>query len=116
MAAIVPPSPGAAPQRKPMALPRSAAARWVSCLFWAAVNVVFELGQHPALRAAWAALLHGGGGADGPLVRPLLNYFLRGTFDLNDIGAALLGALAAGAVLRFVDRSDHVQGAHHAWP
>jgi Zn-dependent protease len=39
-----------------------------------------------------------------PLARPLARYFTQGTFDRVDIAAALLGALAAGLVLRRLQR------------
>jgi hypothetical protein len=44
------------------------------------------------------------------LTRPLANFFLRGTFDGGDIVAAIVGAIAAAAVLRLMDRTretDH---------
>ena len=86
------------------------AARWAACTLWAVVNVAFELGQHPTFRPRWTAALQGEMG-DWVVTRSALNYFLHGTFDTYDIGAAILGALAAGAFLHFV---DHVLEAHHA--
>ena len=86
-----------------------AAARWGACTFWGLVNVAFEVGQHQALVSAWSAALRGDVG-DWAIPRSMLNYFLRGTFDPYDVCAALLGALAAGAVLKCV---DHLQGGRH---
>jgi hypothetical protein len=56
-----------------------------------------------------AEALEGGFGLTS-LTRPLANFFLRGTFDGADIAAALVGALAAAAVLRMMNRiweTDH---------
>jgi hypothetical protein len=77
-------------------------ARLGACGFWGAVNVAFEVGQHPAFSPMWAAALLGEAGnwAIAPCV---LNYFLHGTFDPQDVCAAVLGASAAGVFLRFVD-------------
>jgi hypothetical protein len=86
------------------------AARLGACTFWGVVNAAFEIGQHPAFSPLWAAELQGGAG-DGVVTRSILNYLLRGTFDPGDVCAALLGALAAGAFLHFV---DHCKGPHHA--
>jgi hypothetical protein len=86
------------------------ATRVGACTFWGLVNAAFELGQHPAFSARWAAELQGGAG-DGLITRSILNYLLRGTFDPGDLCAALLGALAAGALLHFV---DHDRGPYHA--
>jgi hypothetical protein len=81
-----------------------------ACAFWGLVNAAFEFGQHPAFSARWAAELQGGAG-DGVITRSVLTYLLRGTFDPGDVCAALLGALAAGALLHFV---EHSRGLHHA--
>jgi hypothetical protein len=71
--------------------------RYGACAAWCAVNVAFELGQHPQVSSRLATALQGIGPAS--LTRPLANYLLRGTFDGGDIVAAVLGALAAGSVL-----------------
>lgn len=81
-----------------------------ACTFWALVDVAFEVAQHPALTASWTAALHGGVG-EWVIARSTFNYFLQGTFDPYDICAAMLGALAAGALLRSVDL---FQGGRHA--
>ena len=77
----------------------SARAGWSACAFWGAVNSAFEFGQHPALASTWNAFLHAGAG-DWAISRHLLNYFLRGTFDLYDLCAATLGAISAGTFLQ----------------
>lgn len=81
------------------ALPPSRAPRYGACLAWGAVNVAFEIGQHPLVSARLAELLQGSSGGE-PITQALARYFVHGTFDPGDIVAALLGTLAAGAVLR----------------
>ena len=80
-------------------LPERAAPRYGACVAWFVVNAVFEIGQHPQISAPLAGLLRGDLGGL-PLTHALANYFVHGTFDLGDIVAALLGAAAAGVVLR----------------
>ncbi len=92
------------------ALPPCPRPRYAACAVWCAVNVAFELGQHPLVRVRLAGALHDHFGRIS-LVRPLENYFLRGTFDVGDILAAALGALAAAGLLRLMQRwPQH----HHA--
>ena len=91
------------------ALPPRPAWRYGACAAWCMVNVAFEMGQHPQVRAPLAEALQA---SVGPtlLTRPLANYFLRGTFDGGDIVATLVGALAATAVMCLMDRiweKDH---------
>jgi hypothetical protein len=91
------------------ALPWRCAWRYGACAAWCAVNVAFEMAQHPQVSARLAEALEGGFGLTS-LTRPLANFFLRGTFDGADIAAALVGALAAAAVLRMMNRiweTDH---------
>ena len=92
-------------------LPQRSVPRYGACFAWFAVNAAFEVGQHPQVSARLAEVLQGGlGGA--PLTRPLASYFVNGTFDPGDIVAALLGALAAAAVLRLMHRGrkeNHAQ-------
>ena len=84
--------------------------RYAVCVAWGAVNVVFELGQHAAVREPLAAALQDVLGR-APPVRWLASYFLRGTFDIGDLVAAVLGALAAAVVLhRLQPQPDR----HHA--
>jgi hypothetical protein len=72
--------------------------RYEACVAWGAVNIAFELGQHPLLSGRVAEALQDALGRT-PLTRSIANYFLRGTFDIGDIVAALAGALAAAVVL-----------------
>ena len=76
-----------------------------ACAAWWAVNAAFEVGQVPRVAALIADGLHCAG-IDGPLTRPLTNYLLRGGFDVGDLIAVTLGALAAAAVLRVVHRRE----------
>lgn len=67
-------------------------ARWLGCGGWWLVDVLFELGQHAALKERLATLLPGVIG----------NYLARGTFDLFDLLAMTLGVItAAGFHFRF---------------
>lgn len=93
------------------ALPQHSAPRYGTCVAWFAVNVAFETGQHPLISVRLAEVLQGAFGGM-PLTRPLANYFAHGTFDPGDIVAALLGALAAAAVLRLMHcgrKANHAQ-------
>jgi len=85
------------------ALPLAASPAYGACAAWWAVNVAFEVGQHPQVAARIADALVGTFGTHA-LTRPLSNYFLHGTFDTGDLVAATLGALAAALVLRLVHR------------
>lgn len=82
--------------------PPVARPRYGACAFWCAVNLAFELGQHPLLSAPLSvALRHA---ADAlPAARAgfeaLSFYFLRGTFDWGDIAATFVGAGAAACLL-----------------
>jgi hypothetical protein len=79
-------------------LPVRSRARFGACAAWGAVNVAFEIGQHPRLRGALASAI-GQAFGPAPAARALANYFMRGTFDPLDITAALAGAAAAAGVL-----------------
>lgn len=81
------------------ALAPSPTPRYGACLAWGAVNVAFEIGQHPLLNTRLAELLQISFG-DIPTTQALARYFVHGTFDPGDVVAALLGSLAAAAVLR----------------
>ena len=82
-------------------LPQRSVPRYGACVAWFAVNVAFEVGQHPLVSVRLAEVLEGGLGGM-PLTRPLVNYFVRGTFDVGDLAAALVGAVTAGVVLRML--------------
>lgn len=79
---------------------RRSPAYW-ACAMWWAINVAFELAQAPGISADIAAALRRTLG-DAWLTSTLSNYMLRGTFDVADLIAATAGAVAAGALLRFV--------------
>jgi len=79
-------------------LPRRSAWQYAGCVGWGAVNIAFEVGQHPRFSAAWAGALQTAFGSS-PWVQRVANYFTLGTFDGSDIVAAILGSLAAAAVL-----------------
>ena len=80
------------------ALPERYAPRYGACAAWFAVNVAFEIGQHPLVSIRLAEALQGSLGGM-PVARPLAGYFVHGTFDPGDVVAALLGALASAVVL-----------------
>jgi hypothetical protein len=83
------------------ALPQRATPRYSICAAWCAVNLTFEIGQHPVPARHLAHLAEAALG-NTSLARGLANYFLRGTFDAGDIAAALLGAMAAAGVMRLL--------------
>jgi hypothetical protein len=66
-----------------------------SAMFWVAVNLLFEIGQHPAARDAVNGLL--GGSSSWPLAS-VRQYCLNGTFDKADMAAAVVGAVAAWGI------------------
>jgi hypothetical protein len=92
------------------ALPSRSGWRYRACAAWCVVNVAFELGQHPLVSEYLVSAfpVHSSQSAPG---RMLANYFLHGTFDGADILAAVFGAVAAAAVLRFV---QHARERDHA--
>ena len=84
-------------------LPQRSVPRYGACFVWFAVNMAFEIGQHPQVSVRLAEALQGGLGVL-PFSGSFANYFLHGTFDPGDIVAALLGAVTAGVVLRLMHR------------
>ena len=93
------------------ALPSRATPRYGACIAWCAVNLAFEVGQHPQISGRLAKVVHDVLGQSPP-AGALANYFVRGTFDVGDIAAVILGALAAAAVLRLIQpvpESTHAQ-------
>lgn len=74
-----------------------------ACWAWWAINVAFEIGQHPAVRAPLAATIHDLLG-DAWAGHRLADYFIHGAFDVGDLVAVTLGALAAAALLRGTHR------------
>lgn len=92
------------------ALPAVPALRIGACACWGVVDVAFEFGQHPQLSGRLASALHSAFG-NGPVTRALSNYFVHGTFDIGDIVAAILGALAATSLLMLLRSMEE---RHHA--
>jgi hypothetical protein len=82
-----------------------------ACVAWCVLNIAFELGQLRPVAAVLAEAMRGPLGGT-PAVKLLTNYFLRGTFDLGDIVAAVLGALTAAAVLNHLQPTTESQHAH----
>lgn len=69
------------------------------CVFWLGIEILFELGQHPALAPVigsalptWLEQLR--------ILDHTASYFLHGTFDPWDLVAIALGTLAAYAVIK----------------
>lgn len=86
-------------------LKSGAAARGAVCGSWCAIDLAFEIGQHPALEPRWMQILHARG-TDAPGTRAVLDYFIHGTFDPLDVLAIVLGTLAAVALLYLIDRRE----------
>ena len=82
-------------------LPSRGLAPYGGCLLWAIVDTAMEAGQHPALRTGLARSIQDAFGAS-PLPTTVARYFSRGTFDLADVGAVVLGAAAAAVLLRLL--------------
>jgi hypothetical protein len=72
--------------------------------------MAFELGQHPLVSEYLVGALKVQGSRSVP-GRLLANYFLHGTFDGADIFAAVLGAVAAAALLCLM---QHARERDHA--
>ena len=85
------------------ALPASERPKYLACIVWFGINVAFEFGQNPRFSGILARAIQDAFGST-VVTRPLAAYFVRGTFDIGDIFAAALGALAAAVVLRVVQR------------
>lgn len=76
-------------------LAREARPPYGACVAWCAVNMAFEVGQHPALGTSLANIANGLGAP------PFLGrYFVYGTFDIADLAATAIGALLAAVALR----------------
>ena len=87
------------------AAPRSVSPAYGACAAWWAVNVVFEIAQHPSLRSLLAGAVPDGIAQMGP-TRLLTNYLAHGTFDVLDLAAATAGGLCACLVLFLVHRME----------
>jgi hypothetical protein len=91
-------------------LPPKSTPAYGACAAWCAVNLLFELGQHRGVSTRVAAALHSGFGST-LAVRSVAGYFTRGTFDVGDVAAVILGSLAAAVALRWLHQG---QGVRHA--
>ncbi|TXC66490.1 hypothetical protein FSC37_13475 [Piscinibacter aquaticus] len=80
-----------------LVLPPRRLLRALACAGWVLADLLFELGQHPALAAPLSrgleALL------PAAVAAPLARYFQAGTFDVADLAAALLGGMGAWLLL-----------------
>lgn len=89
-----------------LVLPPRRSLRTLACAGWVLADLLFELGQHPALAAPLSqgleALL------PAALAAPLARYFQAGTFDGADLGAALLGGMAAWLLLRGTETAAEI--------
>ena len=74
------------------------------CLFWLLVNTCFELGQK---YKALAVKLTPDFFETIPFLENTRTYFLNGTFDVYDMVAFFLGALAAYGLLQVTGRSKN---------
>jgi len=80
------------------ALTARAAPALGACIAWWTVDIAFEVVQWPPLAAAFAHGVERVFGHGAP-ARMVTQYALRGTFDVGDLAAITLGALAAAGVL-----------------
>ena len=75
----------------------------LTCVGWALVDTLAEVGQHAAVSAPLAAAIEswlGPGPVGTSIARPLARYFTRGSFDVADVIAGLAGAVVAYGLLR----------------
>ena len=77
---------------------RGEAARGATCAAWCAVEIVFEVAQHPAVGLPLLASLPSGL-AETRTFTALASFVRGGTFDPLDIAAAAFGSLTAYAIL-----------------
>lgn len=73
---------------------------------WWAVNLAFELGQHPFIRTQVVQALQAGFGSHEP-ASALSRYVVKGHFDAADVFALTAGALAAAGVLRLLQPREN---------
>jgi hypothetical protein len=92
-------------------LPPAPRPAYWACALWGGVDVAFEFGQHPLASAPLAETLQAAFGSLQP-AHWLANYFVRGTFDVGDLAAAVSGSLAAALALRWMHRPTEVRDAH----
>ena len=65
---------------------------FIVCLFWTGVNILFEIGQGCS---SWFVKFVPDWFSSIPFLENTQNYFIKGTFDIIDIVAILVGAVAA---------------------
>jgi hypothetical protein len=85
--------------------PSRSSAGYLACIAWWAVNVVFEVAQHPGINRSVA---EAAAAVFGPswVEHLLSSYVLRGTFDVGDLIAATAGAAGAASLLYVVHRLE----------
>ena len=75
----------------------------VICLSWFVVDVLFEFGQK---FKTWSVMMIPDWFSGIPYLENSKNYFLYGSFDLNDIGSIILGAVLAYIVLLITTKEE----------
>lgn len=75
------------------------------CVFWWAVDSLFEIGQHPAIAPHIAAALPAWF-QHIPILDNTANYFLRGTFDPWDLIGTVLGTSVAYLTVGVIRRKE----------
>lgn len=83
------------------------------CLLWLLIDTVFEIGQ--GLKHASLAIIPEWFSVHTLPMTDLQEYFRCGTFDVCDLVAGLLGALAAFVVAEFI-RGPFLRGSRHTVP
>ena len=69
---------------------------FIICLGWFVVDILFEFGQK---FKTWSVMITPDWFSGIPYLENSRNYFLHGSFDLNDIWSIILGAILAYMVL-----------------
>jgi hypothetical protein len=87
--------------------PRSLRGTAVVAGAWCATDVLFEIGQHPAIASTVSAALPVWFGGL-PMLDNVGPYFLHGTFDPADIAATVAGAAVAYLMLALSDHPRRV--------
>lgn len=91
-----------------LVLPRGAGNAALACGGWAALETLFELGQHPSVSPLLARAI-GERFSGIPVLDHVVPYFKGGVFDGMDVLFGLLGALAAFVVLRLAHSPEQGQ-------
>lgn len=79
---------------------------YIACAGWLAIEILFELGQHPQLKLHLASLIPEWFDRI-PVLESSTGFFLNGYFDPLDILAATLGAVAALLTIEIVRRNKN---------